>query len=500
MPRNVIILHTDQQRADSLGCMGNPYVRTPNLDRLAQQGTICRRHIVSNPICSPSRASLLTGLYPPGHNVWCNGVPLNRKEYVDVDSRCERMGCDCQEGFHPQPTTMADMFASAGYDTASFGKLHLTPYMGPKSYGHQENEDLWRDGVFDDWHGPYYGFRHVDMLVGHGEGPCWLGPYSHWLKQQHPQAWNDLAQQQPRPIERFGDLYVSSLPLEAHHSIWLAERLNSYLTSERPKGQPFFAFVGFPDPHHPFTPCRDVMPDFTDIEVQQPGDPQCRGTANSPVDDLNQEQLGHIDDEELRTVIRHTYAMVYQIDVAVGRILDTLEATGLADDTIVVFTSDHGDFLGDHNRLRKGIAASNSLLNVPLLISAPGSDLPTEINTPVSNCDVLPTLSSLTGVSAPENVHGTSLCDNQTGEYAMAFSSNGAPRSVNATIYDQDHRLTWYPHVPYVELFDHRQDATESNNVADAPPYRDHAARLKQILAERMATFTNPILNRISAW
>jgi arylsulfatase A-like enzyme len=148
---NVLILHTDQQRSDSLGCMGNRYVHTPNLDLLAADGTVFTRHISSNTICMPSRASLFTGLYPPAHGVWTNGVPLNRREYATVDIR------SVGEGVRPEPPTAADVFAADGYDTAAFGKLHLTPNLAPASFGYQETWSRWEDGGLDDWHGPTSG-------------------------------------------------------------------------------------------------------------------------------------------------------------------------------------------------------------------------------------------------------------------------------------------------------------------------------------------------------
>lgn len=128
--KNVIILLADQQRFDSLACHGNRHARTPNLDRLAAGGTVFTRHLSSSPICSPSRASLMTGLYPPGHNVWCNGVPLNRREYSVTDPRGERGPGDAQSGFHPEPATIADCFTQAGYDTVGFGNLRLQLRLG----------------------------------------------------------------------------------------------------------------------------------------------------------------------------------------------------------------------------------------------------------------------------------------------------------------------------------------------------------------------------------
>ncbi|MBU0608604.1 MAG: sulfatase-like hydrolase/transferase [Armatimonadetes bacterium] len=263
MPQNVILLHTDQQRYDSLGCTGNALARTPHLDALAAGGTMFTRHFTANPICSPSRASLLTGLYPPGHNLWCNGVALNRREFANFDTRSEGERSQTGGGgFVPEPPTMADMFAAAGYDTASFGKLHLTPYLSPPSWRYPETTANWQQGLFDDWSGPYYGFQHCELTLGHGEGACHAGHYGNWLRAEHPEAYARLQEQQPRPFPEIGDMYVSTLPFELHHSHWLADRLVSYLRGHDLNDAPFFAFVGFPDPHHPFAPCADIAPDF----------------------------------------------------------------------------------------------------------------------------------------------------------------------------------------------------------------------------------------------
>lgn len=502
--KNVILLHTDQQRADSLGCMGNSCARTPNLDRLAAGGTLFTRHISANPICCPSRASLLTGLYPPGHNVWCNGVPLNRLEYATIDRRCEQQGPQSGGGFHPEPTTLADMFAGAGYDTASFGKLHLTPYLGPTSYGHHENEELWLQGAFTDWHGPYYGFRYVDMIIGHGEQPCRAGHYADWLQREHPEAYRRVAEGKPeRPQASVGDLYASTLPFELHHSHWLADRLCAYLSRERPMDRPFCAFVGFPDPHHPFTPCEEIVAHFKDAPVREPTDPEGAGVRHSPFEALSQQNARNLDPEAIRTIRRYTHAMEHQIDLAVGQILDTLDELGLADDTIVVFTSDHGDFLGDHGYLRKGFAASDALLRVPLVMRAPGGGLPPRVDTPAGNCDVMPTLAALTGVTPPPGLHGANLVEVANGSQphtALAFSSNGAPDSMNLTVYDAAHRLTWYPARDFTELFDHAADPGETANIANDPDQAQTIERLRNVLARGLADCYNPILNRLCAW
>lgn len=505
MPRqNVILLHADQQRYDSLGCNGNPLARTPHLDRLGAEGTVFSRHFVANPICSPSRASLLTGLYPPGHNVWCNGVALNRREYAVFDKRCEDQASQTGgSGFVPEPPTMADMFAAAGYATASFGKLHLTPYLSPQSWRYPETTANWQDETFRDWTGPYYGFQHCELTLGHGEGPCQLAHYGEWLRREHPEALARLGEQQPRPYPEIGDLYVSTLPFALHHSHWLAERLSAYVRARQAGDAPFFAFVGFPDPHHPFVPCADIAPEFADCAVPEPVDPAGAGMAGSPVLPLNQQTLEGIRPEAVRQAIRYSYALVYQIDLAVGIILNALDEAGLADNTVVAFTSDHGDYLGDHAHLRKGFGASGSLLHVPLILRAPGSGLPSRVDRPVSSCDVMPTLAALTGVAAPAVQHGADLAAvvrEGREHYACAFSSNGEARSVNHTIYDARYRLTWYPGADYVELFDHTEDPGEGRNVAGQAEHRAAQAALLAALKDRLAEYYNPILARTAAW
>jgi arylsulfatase A-like enzyme len=500
--KNVLILHTDQQRFDCLGCVGRrANVRTPNLDRLASQGALFSRHIASNPVCMPSRASLMTGLYPPGHNVWSNGIALNRKVYA-LATPAPRYDLDVT----PEPPTMADVFAGAGYDTVSFGKLHLTPNLAPPSYGYHETWSLWEEGALDDWHGPYYGFRYVDMTEGHGEHPCRGGHYGIWLQREHPEVYRRVikaSEQGTRtlPVPALGDLYPSPIPAQLHHSAWLADRLCAYLAEDRPPDRPFFAFVGFPDPHHPFTPCHDTISLFEKLEVQDPFDPEGEGIAGSPVRDRMGMDIAHLSAADRHTVIRYTYAMIYQIDQAVGRILDALQANGLWEDTIIVFTSDHGDFLGDHARLRKNTVGSDALLHLPFILRAPGADLPARVETPMSNSDVLPTLCALTGVAPPAWQHGEDICSvvrEGREHHALAFCANGDPANVNYSVYDRAYRLTVYPYQGYVELYDHRTDPGECVNVAARES--DRVATLMEVLQESLLRCYNPILGRTCAW
>jgi len=500
MPRkNVLILHTDQQRYDSLGCSGNAYARTPNIDRLAAESTRFTRHIASNPVCMPSRASLMTGLYPPGHGVWTNGVALNRQEYARVTPAAPTWEIDVV----PQPLTLADVYSRAGYDTVSFGKLHLTPDLAPPEYGYHETWSLWERGTLNDWHGPYYGFRYVDITKGHGEQPCMAGHYGQWLQSQYPRLFSQVVENQKNkslPVPALGDLYASPLPVETHHSAWLADRFCQYLES-RPPDQPFFAFVGFPDPHHPFTPCFDALELFQDAEVNEPSDPRGEALVDSPVRERFGADIAHLSLQERRTVVRYTYAMVYQIDQAVGRIVEALKAKGLWEETILVFTSDHGDFLGDHGRLRKNTVGSDALLHLPFVLRVPDAGLPSRVDTPMSNADVLPTLAALSGVEPPEWQHGrdmTSVMTKGAEHYAFAFCASGNPAHLNYTVYDADYRLTYYPHWNYCELYDHRSDPGERVNLAAREMAQ--TARLMDVLKTQLVHIYNPIVGRVCLW
>jgi arylsulfatase A-like enzyme len=204
-------------------------------------------------------------------------------------------------------------------------------------------------------------------------------------------------------------------------------------------------------------------------------------------------------------IIRATYAMVYQIDLAVGRMMEGLQRAGLWENTIVVFTSDHGDFLGDHGRLRKGYTPSDALLHLPFVLRAPGAlrsgDLPERVDTPMSNVDVLPTLTSLAGMAAPDWIHGrdiTAVVREGCDHVALAYCSNGDPAVTNYTLYDDVYRFTLYPQRDHVELYDHRRDPGEVRNLATSES--DRVAAMRRRVEARLLLHRNPTLARVSAW
>ncbi len=497
-PNNMLIIHCDQLRFDCLGFNGNPYVKTPNIDRLAQESTNFTRHIASNTICMPSRATLLSGLYPPGHNVWSNGVPLPRKEYVKPQVKPE---CFKWENFPDHSCreipTIADVLKDSGYDTYALGKLHLTPNLSNPEDPFPEGWERWKQGLMKDWTGPYYGFDTYEMTCGHGEELPFFGHYAEWLKENFPdvhQAATKNCLNPDYPIKGNTDLYASVIPMETHNTQWIADRFENYLNGLGDR--PFFAFVGFPDPHHPFTPSPEAYEMFKDAEVRESIDPEGAGLSGTLAKELAKDISG-CSDEERKEFIRTTYAMIYQIDQAVGKMIAALKARGLWDTTTLVFTSDHGDFLCDHGLLCKASFASDNLLHLPCLIRVPDRAAAVDSST-TSNCDIMPTLLALAGIRAIKGLHGSNMFNSDASD-AFAFCHTGNEEHGNYTVYTDQYRLTYFPNNNRLgELFDHHLDPGETTNLYWQPATRTIRDDLIQRIREKHLEIHNPIHAKFS--
>ncbi len=408
---NILLITSDQQRAD---CMGfeNTHIRTPHLDALARAGTRFSSNITPNLVCQPSRASILTGLLPLTHGVWDNGV--------DLDPAVGERG-------------FAGTLARAGYRTAFVGKAHFatkstflptgTPECG-RSQGAYGAE----------WFGPYMGFEHVELCVlGHMHRARPLerpprGHYERWLlargaEEEGVRLWA----QETRPGSGAAQTWSSALPVAWHNSTWIADRTIAWL-GERPRGdQPFCVWVSFPDPHHPFD-CPEPwssMYDPRDVplplhrrrdlhrrpwwhkavlegapQLADPGMLKFR-TESSRVPDQT--------DRQLAEMTANYYGMISLIDHSVGRILGALKDLGLDGSTLVVYTTDHGELLGNHGLYLKLPIAYEDLLRVTLVARGPHVAPGRVVAEPVSTLDLAPTFYDYAGVAAPHELQGRSL-------------------------------------------------------------------------------------------
>lgn len=455
---NLLLITTDQQRADSLGVYGNQVCRTPTLNRLGQDGVILDRAYVTNPICMPSRASLLTGLLPHRHGVWANGVRL------------------------PEETrTLAHDLAEAGYRTAVIGKAHLSPHLSRISL---EGEPRWREEEdrFRSWHGPYFGFSHVELGLGHSQSN---GHYGFWLRELDSEASErcGMAGAEPSPTGAPAS-GLSRLPVALHQSTWVAERSVAYLQERARAGEPFFLWASFFDPHPPFLPplpyARRVDPSGVPLPVRMDGEldgrprhflERFRGVGP----DLEGGKFGDLErltEAQIREIVAHYYAMVELVDDSVNAILTALERSGLARDTVVVFTSDHGELLGDHGLLGKGPFHYEGLIRIPCLWRWPnGLPAGRRRSGLMSLADFAPTVLDLLGVGPSTRYQGTSRVDllrrdGEAGGQSLLVEFDSQFQDLRArTVVTDRWKLTSYPGQSYGELVDLNNDPLEFRNL-----------------------------------
>ena len=339
---NFVFIMTDQQRFDSLGCYGAPGVHTPNLDRLASEGILYEQCYVNNPLCLPSRASIWTGKHLPGHQAYNNDDNLPADEIL-----------------------FSERLQDAGYDTALIGKLHVTRNKWEELYRH--NHD---------------GFRVYEWCLAPFTNFTPMNSYANWLAEKHPDF---LARQKEKKA------FVGDTPLEAHMTTWVADRTIDFLKNGRDKSKPFFVNFSVFDPHNPYWNYPYEMRDLIDEENLQAPVGLDESFEHRPVALQRYGKHSYMHNYMTRYIEWHGkqpyedivrewrvgyHAAVALIDMQVGRLLEVLREEGLEDNTIIIFVSDHGDMMGDHNMFAKGPFFYDPCARVPLIVRYPGSELP----------------------------------------------------------------------------------------------------------------------------
>lgn len=478
---NILVFLTDQQRADHVGFGGNDVVRTPNLDALARSGTVFDSAYVSNPICAPNRGTIFTGTVPSAHGVRVNGIPLD-----------------------PDTATWPRILRRAGWRTAAVGKLHFQnmgwergerqELPGPERMG-----DAWirdRPDGWDRWEDlerhrrervaipvDYYGFDHVDLVVGHSDWAS--GHYYQWARDRGVEL--DELRGSERASERFAgweQVYRSALPEELYPTSYVTERTLARLAQLSEGPDPFLLVCSYPDPHHPFTPPGRFWGMYESAEMPVP----------PTFDDAHERSAPHIrrivarrgvsDDfdtwaptrDQLRHALAAEFGMITMIDEGIGQVLDALERSGAAENTIVVFTSDHGDMFGDHGLMFKSFSHYRACIRVPLVMRIPGTR-PERSCALVGSIDLAPTLLELAGVPAHHGTHGRSmvpLLADPGGRIREAHLVEedcleriaGLTRPPRMrTVITERARLTMYVGTGVGELFDHDEDYEERRNL-----------------------------------
>lgn len=442
---NILWICTDQQRYDTIGALGNPHVSTPNLDRLARAGTAFTHAYCQSPICTPSRASFMTGMYASAVHINGNG----------------------NARFPRHPPLVTKLLAGAGYDCGLIGKLHLASAFG----GVESRVD---DGY------RYWQYSHAprdDWSSGHD--------YADWVRRQGS-ALGELTKS------------IDGVPAELHQTTWCAEKAIEFMRENRPG--PWLASVNIYDPHPPFNPPKAYRDLFDPEDMPEPLFRESDLTQQEQLAEIDfQSKVRHPDDLDIKspvipwtqtrglkepetagkrdakTLIGAYYAMIRLIDDQVGRMLEALEESGQLANTLVIFMSDHGEMLGDHGLIQKGCRFYEGLVRVPLILSWPGQIAAgVTLDGLVELMDLAPTLLELAGVDVPDHMQGRSLLPLLAGarqehrdfvrcEYYQALD---LPGSAHGTMYrDKRYKLVVYHGFNKGELYDLQEDPGEFNNL-----------------------------------
>ncbi len=467
---NVLFIITDALRADDLGCFGNIHVKTPNIDRLASESVRFTDYYCTNPICMPNRATMLTGLYPNVHGVRSNGMILDQ----DI----------------PRIT---DALRKSGWLTASIGKIHHQFWIAPYKRKIKSAEDIvsWavnkgqNEPVRENFPLPYYGYEEVDLVAGNGT--ICAGHYSNWLEEKSPEI-AEKVKQWAINYDNLFSLFCEEIPEELYNTTYVKEQTIAFLEkySRGEKGdKPFYLNCSFPDPHYPVYPPREFL------EMYKPKDVELPSSFNDVKNLYNHEYLGpHLKnppfkraflrettEEEARKFIAFSHASISYVDHCVGEILATLEKTGYAENTIVVFSSDHGDLMGDHGLLFKGPCPFNGVLHIPLIWKVPGVTNPGTSHSLVSSIDYPKTILNVLGIREkrhPPNMQGYDISpilkNPEVKVRDCCFIENdeevGPLKSRLRHLITEDYKLTVYETLSnYGDIYDRKNDPDELNNL-----------------------------------
>ncbi|MGH3087341.1 MAG: sulfatase-like hydrolase/transferase, partial [Rubrobacteraceae bacterium] len=447
---NVLWICPDQQRVDTLGCYGNEIVRTPNIDRLAENGALFENCFSQNSVCAPSRASMLTGRYPRTTRARQNG-----------------------QAIPPDEKLVTRLLADAGYVCGLSGKLHISPCHPSASPATERR--------VDDGYAEFHWSHHPD--------PDWpTNEYIHWLSEKGVEY--------SRSPFRGSKHVQTSVPAEHHQSTWCAQKAIDFIEAGAAFDHPWLFSVNMFDPHHPFDPpaeCLERYLNFMDdipLPNYEPGEledkPSFQKSDHHGAYGERLYPFSEMTDDDHRHIRAAYWAMCDLIDDQVGRVLDVLESTGQSEDTIVIFMSDHGEMLGDHGIYLKGPYFYEELVKVPLIVSLPGKiSTGKRIEALTELVDLAPTLLDAAGLEPYPGMQGRSLMPLLIGqtaptphrsdvycEYYDAMPWHKNPAAHATMIRTERHKLVAVHSLDTGELYDLEYDPDEIHNLWDSPNHR----------------------------
>lgn len=449
MKPNIILIMTDQQRYDTLSFLGYDHVPTPNIDRLASRGVAFTHAFVQGAVCGPSRNSIVSSQYVHTHGIDRNEAWLS-----------------------PDQPNWIEQLQDGGYHTVNIGKMHTYPIRLPCGFNHRmvvENKN-YQQGH----HGPDPDDYDLYLAqFGLKRPACtYYKDIPDWPDYLGATIW-------PHNEELFIDNVVGR---------WTVDSIRDHDFSK-----PLFLWSGFAGPHDPYDVPESTLDRYTDIKIPDPvGWDNELDTKPPPQNSSIEGSEGRhspaaiwwsrATPERIRRMRRHYFANVSLIDDWVGKIVTAFEEKGELDNTVFVFTSDHGDCLGDHGLVYKFSSHYDPVARVPLVFAGPGIAASGAHDSMVELIDLGPTLLDLSGLGEIEGASGISLCPQLNGAdeeiHKTVFSEHG-PRIMART---RDCKLVFYPGEEYGELYDLNEDPHELYNLYDKP---DHSSK-RQVMVERM--------------
>lgn len=442
---NILLIITDQHRFDCIGAMGNKVIKTPYIDALARDGVMFSNAYSSTPSSTPARAALLTGMSP-----WVNGLLGYGKVAKSY------------------PYEMPQMLRDNDYYTYAIGKLHYAP---------QRNLHGYHEALLDE--------------SGRVDTPDFVSDYRKWFAEKAPGinpdstgiGWN----------EHNGKVY--SLDESLHPTTWTADQASSMI-KEYDRKNPLFLTVSFARPHSPYDPPQRVYDQYRDAKISAPyiGD-WCGRFANYP--NVKNAAFGDFGVQHAIESRSYYYAAVTFIDEKIGQIIDELKRKGIYDNTLIVFTSDHGDMLGDHYHWRKTYAYEGST-HVPFIVKFPRNIKGTyskgsTMKQVVELRDVLPTFLDVAEIAIPEQIDGKSILPLYTNKKApwreyidMEHTASYDPKGYWAALTDGEQKYIYFFPTGSEQLFDISRNKGELHDLASDPQYADRLKKWRNRMVDHL--------------
>lgn len=461
---NFLFITSDQQHYDTIGKF-NPKIKTPNLDRLCNRGTYFDRAYTVNPTCTPTRASMITGKYPSQHGAWTLGTKLSEE--------CETIG---------------DILHTNGYKTALVGKAHFQPIASNEKYKSLESDPiLWDFNYWKNFNESFYGFDTVRLARNHTYQYLVGQHYAIWLEENECKNWRDYFQKPTGVMDKPEAKW--EIPEKYHYDAWIAEETNKLLEEYKNSEENFMLWASFFDPHPPYMLPEPWYSMYDDIDIDVPDLDEGEMETATEIHRLTQERnpdfskytgefAAHGCHSQLNSRknsaknIRYYYGMVSLMDKYIGKIIDKIDELGLTENTIIVFTTDHGNFMGQHGLYGKGAFMYEDAIKVPMIVSCkdliPQNNvshaMQSIVDIPVTilkylNCKVPYDWTGLDQREAWENkdksVRDHIICE-------MHHERN----KINLRAYvDERYKLVVYYNDMYGELYDLKNDPREVKNL-----------------------------------